>query len=354
MTDEAGRGEPRADGSTSAFPPQEGVYGRLFREGYAFDFYQAVRLLERYFADAPGPGETAELRRERIFFRPDVAIVFPPTDVRRIEARRREPCADVVLTFMGLYGIGSPLPVYFYDELASEDRETLPLRDFLDIFNHRLYAYFYRAWKKYRPVVRRREGTRTPEDDPHLRRFLCVAGLGTRGALDRFPLASPMRLAAFAGLLSPQVRHAEGLQKLLSAMLETVPVRIEENVLRWVRIPRRGRLGRGDGGLRLGKDATLGERVPDASGLFRVVLGPLRFDDFQAYLPGASRARLVDDLVRLYAPDYLDYDVELRLDTTTIPPVRLGSRDVRLGQTTWLGKPKTPTLAHRVRYAPAA
>lgn len=329
----------------------QGVYRRLFSEGYLFDFYQAVRLLEKFFPDAPQPGQTSEVRKEQIFFRPETALVFPGTDVKRVELRDADEAralarARLTVTFMGLYGIGSPLPVYFYDELATEEEEVQPLRDFLDIFNHRLYAYFYRAWKKYRPEVH----TGTPDEGAHARRFISVTGLGTADTLSGTPVEAPMRLAAFAGRLGPRVRNADGLRALLAGLLGGAAVRILENVPRWVPIPVRPSMGSGGLRMALGTTATVGQRVLDFSGMFRIVVGPLTFEAYQAYLPGKPGARLLAYLVRLYTPDYLDYDVELQLDTSGIPPIRLGDKSVQVGLTTWLGKPADPITSLRLKY----
>jgi type VI secretion system protein ImpH len=345
-TDRVAEGLGRDEDESATFPPAEGVYGQLFREGYHFNFFQAVRLLEKYFHDAPAPGETWDVRRERIFFQPHKALVFPAADIKRIEALAEPtPRARLVLTFLGLYGVDSPLPVYFYDDLASERPGTVALQDFLDIFNHRLYVYFYKAWRKYRPYV----GHGTLDEDRRARRFLSVAGLGTQGALVQSPLPNALRLAGFAGWLAPHARHPEGVQKLLAVMLGGPAVKIEENVLRWVPLPERPTLAPG-GGFDLGKGAVIGARVPDRSGKFRVVIGPVDFDDYLTFRPGQTNACLVAFLVRLYAPDYLDYDVELWLDTSNIPPVRLGFGDVQLGMTMWLGQPPQAVIAVRVRY----
>lgn len=329
------------------FPPEDGVYGRLFREGPRFSFFQAVRLLEKYFPDAPAPGESIEVRRERILFRPYPAMVFPASDVRTIEALTEPfPRVQLQVTFMGLYGVASPLPVYFYEDIASEHVEVEPLRDFLDIFNHRLYAYFYRTWKKYRPTER--HGVKG--EDKHTGRFFSVAGLGTDAAIQKTPVVHPLRLTAFASWLSPRVRSAEGLRKFLSGMLEDVPVLIEENVMRRVKLPDRPKMGEPGGGFSLGSSAVVGQTVKDRSGKFRVVLGPLSFRMYRSFLPGHPRARLLHYLIRLYAPDYLDFDVELQLDTSQIPPVRLGNSDVQLGLTTWLGRPEHAITKQQVQY----
>jgi type VI secretion system protein ImpH len=326
--------------------PERGVYSRLFREGYRFEFFQAVRLLEQLFEDAPAPGETPNYRDERIRFRPDTALVFPATDVKRIERLEGE-LVEVIATFMGLYGIDSPLPYYFYDDLAKEDESTLAHRDFLDIFNHRLYAYFYRAWKKYRPGLHHRPGKRNAQAT----RFLALAGLGTPRALDETPVP-PMRLAALAGRFGPRTRNAEGLEAMLRLLLDNIPVEIIENVPRWVPIRVRSALGQTRHAMRLGQDAAIGEQVYDRSGKFRIRLGPVGVDDYLALLPGGDRAEMVDWLVRTYAPDYLDFDIELHVRTAELPVTRLGDMTAKLGLTTSLGQPSGAAIQRIVEYEP--
>jgi type VI secretion system protein ImpH len=333
---------PRAEASAAPeiTPPERGIYAELFARGYRFDFFQAVRLLEAYFPDAPPPGTSADLAAERVRFRPDPATVFPSGDVRSVTLD--EEGAEVKATFMGLYGVASPLPVYLYEDLATEAEDTLPLRHFLDMFNHRLYSYFYRAWKKYRPS--------SPEDparDDSTARFLAIAGLGTPGALADAPV-SVDRLAGFAGLLNRRVRNAEGLHSLLSAFTDGLAVEVVENVVRRVRVTERPCLGRGAPSATLGGSALLGATVLDAGGKFRVVLGPMGLDDFESYLPGGEKADAIGYLVRLYTPDFLDFDVLLRLKTEDRPALRLGDRGARLGENTWVGRPPETVVTERI------
>jgi len=151
----------------------EGLLARMVRGGWEFDFYQAVWLLERFAGDGAGIGRRGPVSKEPVRFRPDASVSFPSTDVRRI-TRWKDPASGeavyrVEQTFLGLYGVASPLPVHYAyhvgrsieeaaptrtigDESTAlpEDAETSPVRDFLDIFHHRLTSLYYRAWAKYR------------------------------------------------------------------------------------------------------------------------------------------------------------------------------------------------------------
>ncbi len=318
-----------------------GIIERLYAEPYLFDFFQAVRLLETHFAEAPAPGETVEIAREKIRFRPHEGLAFPTSDVHHIEGAPGD-IARMAVTFMGLYGVASPLPAALYEDTAIDTSEAQVHRDFLDLFNHRLYTLFYRAWKKYRPSF---HFERTGEN-PYTRTFLCLAGLGTDGAAEATGLPR-LRLAAVSGLLGTRTRNGAGLRALLKNFLGTIPVQILENVPSWVPLPDRPPIGRGS---RLGRDVLVGRRLYDESGTFRILLGILTLGQYQALLPGGESAGLVQRLVRLYAPDHLDFDVELLLDAAEVPPIRLSDGVSSLGRHAWLGRPLKAVVSEIVRY----
>lgn len=276
---------------------------------------------------------------------PDPATVFPPGDVRA--ARLTDDGAELTVTFGGLYGVDAALPESFIDQVPVDRPGTKPLRDFLDLFSGRLYTALYEAWARYRPDAAP-HADRTAGRDPHTRRALALAGLGTPGAApDSGAPLDPAELLPFAGRLAGWHRSADGLEAILNETLQ-LPVRVVENVPRHVRIPDRPSLGGG----RLGIDMTVGERVLDGSGAFRLVVGPLGLDRFLGLLPGEPEAERFAALVALAAPDGLAYDVELRLDAPEVPPLVLGQREsAQLGRTATLGTPRGEAVARTVRYA---
>ena len=108
------------------------------------------------------------------------------------------------------------------------------------------------------------------------------------------------------------------------------------------------------GSARLGLDAVVGERIYDESGMFRIEVGPLGREAFRDLLPGKGGASRVAALVRLYASDALDYDVDLLLRSEEAPPLVLGDTEsARLGRNAHLGTPQTPLVRRRVRYVAA-
>ena len=326
VTPHASGGEPtneRTSGEEDAGRAPE----RLFREGYAYDVFQAVRLLERA-SGGPNIGTTPDARLEEVRIRPSDALAFPAADVQRVEPREGGG-GDVVARFGGLYGVDSPLPTPFHEAVTTDPDRTRGLRDFLDLFAGRLYAYAYRAWKKSRPEL-----DEAPPP-PDALRMGAVAGVAQEA-----PWSSPvppLQLAAFAGRLSDRRRNADGLRALAEAVVGA-PVEVVENVPRWMPIPTRPALGAN--GPRLGENAPLGARVLDLSGKIRVQVGPVNMDDFQALLPGGPLAKRLGAVVRLYTRDALACDVELVLDAAAVRPTKLGDGIGQMGRTAFVGTPR--------------
>lgn len=322
-----------------------GLFDTLFKQGYSFDFFQAVRLLELWIADEQHSAEAGGLFDSCIRFKPHSGLAFPASDLHGVTLLTEQPPrAEVTATFMGLYGVDSPLPVYFYDQISAAAERTRPLRDFLDIFDHRIYSLFYQCWKRSRPAVR----YKSTGDDPWSQKMLCLAGIGTPAAAKQTEI-SPMHLAAFAGRLSGHVKNVDGLKNLLTTLLGGITVSIIENVPRWWPIPERPRVGGNKApSMTLGQNATIGQRVRDISGKFRIVLGPLSLAQYCSFIPKGKNVPLLSLLVKLYAPDHLEYDLELRLRTEEIPKPRLGERQSELGRTTWLGRPSVPVTSRVV------
>lgn len=319
------------------------IIERIFREGHRFNFFQAVYLLEKIYKNAAPPGETGPLEKEIIRFLPNPGLGFPPTDICQIQKEQDDKGREtikMILSFMGLYGVASPLPKFISELIAKQEEETHPLQAFLDIFNHRLYSLFYRSWKKYRYYLQFVSGG----EDRFSQYMLSLLGLGTR-ALSDLVGVPPTRLIAYSGVIGHRVHSSEGLRGLLSDYLGGIEVTILEFMPRWVSIPEQISLGskspdNRDVQAKLGENIVIGKNILDHSSKFRVVLGPLNLDDYRRFLPDGADVQALYRLIRFYTPAQLDFDVELRLKKEEAPKFKLGSELAQLGRTSWLGEPQ--------------
>src|SRR5438132_8670065 len=85
--------------------PWRTVAERLFEEGYAFDFFQAVRLLEKLAPERRPVGHDATPRSEAARFRAHISLSFPPSAIYQIGApTARVAAPTLTVAFMGLTG----------------------------------------------------------------------------------------------------------------------------------------------------------------------------------------------------------------------------------------------------------
>ncbi|WP_435017852.1 type VI secretion system baseplate subunit TssG [Tundrisphaera sp. TA3] len=348
--------------------------GHLFAEPYAFDFFQAVRLLERLAPGSVPVGRDGPPGAECVRFRSIASLAFPPSAVADLRPGRDDGSAPVLVqAFLGLTGPSGILPRHYTELLIRLEKETreadrFALRDWLGIFDHRLASMFYRAWEKYRFAIPFERGEALRDDpDPFTRALFSLVGLGEPPLRRRLivpapspapagepPLAAVNDLAViyYAGLFAHRPRSAVGLERLLADYF-AAPAQVDSFRGQWLPLGAENqiRLGEGDHGdaPRLGVDAIAGEQVWDVQGRFRVRLGPLSYGQFAEFLPDPSPipARkaifLLSHLTRLYNGPDLDFDVQLVLRGDEIPECRLAPDDPepgdvghRLGWNTWL------------------
>jgi type VI secretion system protein ImpH len=340
----------------------------LFAEPYRFEFFQAVRLLQRAFPENALVGSPWSTRQELMRFRSWPALAFPTSDIHELlEPKADNPFALMTVTFLGLYGPSGVLPTHYTQLLLDLQRdvrgeERQALRAWLDLFNHRLISLFYRAWEKYRfelPFERGEAFRREP--DAFTRALLSLIGLGQPSLRDRFavrqrpetdaeeaetPLLArieDLALLHYGGILAHRPRNQVGLQAMLQDYFE-VPIRVLQFQGQWLPIDRAGQTQLGASGV-LGVDAVAGERVWEVQSKFRIRLGPIDWSRFQQWLPDPSPIAerksmfLLMQLVRFYAGPEWDFDIQVVLARHSVPPSRLDSSSpigLRLGWNTWI------------------
>lgn len=323
------------DAVPPAAPPAVDIRQAVAATPHAFDFNHVMRALEALFSDRPRFGRSVRPAQDGVRLAQEPSVDFAPAMLAAWEA---DPEAHdrLVVFFFGLFGPDGPLPLHLTEHArnrARNERDPTFAR-FADLFHHRLLSLFYRAWADVRPAI----AFDRPASDRFGTYVGALAGLGTTALRQRDAMPDLSKLH-FAGLLANQTRHAEGLAAILAAFF-TMPVRVEQFVGAWLTLTPSDHtsLGAGDDAARLGGGALLGRRVWSRQHKFRLVFGPLDLADYERLLPGGISFRKLIPIVRNYAGDTLDWDVQFVLDRDDVPDTRLGSYG-RLGWTTWL-KPR--------------
>jgi type VI secretion system protein ImpH len=378
----------------------------LFAEGYRFDFFQAVRLLEMLYspeksqydegveldtkamirrppksgAASPATIPDSEKVEDFVRFKSAVGLGFPTSDIKTVKLRQPPPGAppkrspeklhesppvtadetpitEMTVNLMGLAGALGPLDMPTTELIIERAaKKDTALKDFLDIFNHRLISLLYRIRKMHRIGLEHEP----PGQDKISSYLFSIIGLGTEGLRGRM-LVRDRSLLHYAGLLSQQPRSIVGLELILSDYFK-IKVKGHQFVGQWYDLEESQwtRIGEQAGQNHvLGRGAVVvGTRVWDQQAKIEIHLGPLTYQQFLDFIPTGWGYRALCDLTRFYLGDTLDVSFRLILRGEEVPLPMLGMIDEPLlGWTSWLtvhhprpdtaqppGTPPFPTL----------
>jgi type VI secretion system protein ImpH len=306
----------------------------LETEPWSFDFHTALRRIDCAYPDRPPSGQAARPAEEPVRVGQDPSLNFVPAPIHSFRLPTAERTGRLRVAFFGLFGPQGPLPLHLTEHARDRMRGVgdRTFAGFVDMFHHRMFMLFHRAWGASQPTV----GQDRPDSNPFVRYIGALCGLGSPSLLGRDPLPDHAKLQ-FVGRLMHPARNAEGLRAMVRAYFG-LPADIEEFTGDWLELPpeNRWRLGYSADVSELGKTSIVGRRVFQRTQKFRVVLGPLARRDFQGLLPGTKRLETLAHLVRTYVGDELTWDVKLVMRPEERRQMALGS-GTRLGYDAWLG-----------------
>ncbi|WP_043302465.1 type VI secretion system baseplate subunit TssG, partial [Burkholderia humptydooensis] len=148
----------------------------LLGEAKHFAYFQAIRLLRRIVRERRDAAACRPDARMPIHTRPNLALSFPDTDIERID-KAEDGGYRVVANFFGLYGVSSPLPTFYTEDLIDEAfKGRHAARSFLDVLHRALYPLLFDAWLKHRLSLRIVE----ERDENALRPLYALAGVDAR------------------------------------------------------------------------------------------------------------------------------------------------------------------------------
>jgi type VI secretion system protein ImpH len=330
----------------------------------AFSFYQAVRMLECAAAGKhPRVGLSRDPQDDFIRFGQYVELVHLATDLRVCapSGDPEDPVYTLKACFTGLAGPFGPMPEWLTETLvhlshgipdeilfhsgsqggggmyASSAVKDEGMAEFLDLFHHRMFSFLYRAWAAGNmPVAFDRvesRGIRHEGDVPRFGHFIgSTFGTGSDQLFEHPDLPSLSRLA-FAGHLSCQTRHAEGLGSILSGFFR-VPVEILQFVGHWLGIPEDCQCKLGQTGV-LGESIFVGRRMWDHQQKIRVRLGPMKLSRLKDFLPDGPAYPQLVAWVEFYTSRQWTCDFQFILQREEVPATVLGQAG-QLGRTCWV------------------
>lgn len=311
----------------------------LFDEPYRFDFFQAVRLLERLYPERTAVGRSVTPQDEIVRFRTRVSLNYPPSEIHELKDIEDDETAkrtlEMYINFMGMIGIVGALPMHYTELVVDRARYgDTTLWAFLDIFTHRSVSIFYRAWEKYRFPIQYERGK--DEFTEYLFDFL---GLGTHGMRGRMDLDDES-LIPYGGLIAQKPHSASALEQILADYFK-IKAKIQQFSGQWLELDEQSVTRLGTANSSLGVNSIVGTKVWDYQSKFRIVLGALSFNEFQAFLPNGTAHKPMLSIVKFMNSGEFDFDVKLKLKAKEVPSCILTTRAKRRPMLGWTSFLKT-------------
>lgn len=294
----------------------------VLAEGHRYGFFELLRRLRE-------AGVSHQELRDLVRIRPHLSLGFPESDIESIK-EDKNGLYHIEANFFGLYGVSSPLPTFYTEDLIEEHMQGhSAMRDFIDIYHTVLYPLLYQAWEKYRlwlAVVEHK-------DESRLQQLLAL--IGFRDLHDRSEDA--LALLPFAGNLSVGVKSALGLEALLQGLLNHQELSVDTCIEQRVNMPHDSRLILGEQANQLGEDTVLGEQINEMTSKIQIRVEGLDANRFSVLLPQTPFFQLIQRVLRWYCPNSIHADLLLWLHVDQRQPLALGQSWCRLGLNTWLG-----------------
>lgn len=304
----------------------------LDREPFRFEFFQAVRLLQRMYKDRGVAGRFNNPHEEVVRFGTHASVSFPASEIQSLD--RSQLPAQMRVNFMGLTGPSGVLPLPYSDLVNERLRaRDSAMRDFFDIFNHRIVSLFSLAFEKYRFSIPYERGER----DLFSKHALALIGLATPGLQDRQDISDDS-LLFYSGLLALHPRSATALRQALMDFFR-VPVEVDQFVGVWRPVEGESQCSLGEGASyseRLGLGAVVGDEVWDQQSRVRIRLGPLTIAQYNDFLPGGEANRRIRAITGFFAGNEYDMELQLILKRSDVPPCELSAEGPQLGWTSWV------------------
>lgn len=314
----------------------EGILQVLAEQASTANVYRFCQVLEQVLDEQPPLESTAHPGDDRVRFRPDPGMGFPAGELKGLEIDEAFPDQPLTVRtrLLGLYGVDSPLPTAYLDDIAQRREGHEALEHFLDIFNHRIFTQFYRIWRKYSYPATFEPGGR----DVTSQCLLGLIGLGVPGTAAR--IATPMsRFLALLSVMRLPTRNAEGIGALVKLLAPQTEVQVTGHWPQRVPLAQPASLSP-ERPVMLGQGMPLGAVGHDANSQLRLRLCTEDQDEAREWLPGG---RLIADL-RVLLEVYLGWRctalLQLIIAREMVPVPVLGRTQSMLGMTAVLKRAK--------------
>jgi type VI secretion system protein ImpH len=291
--------------------------------------YRFCQLLEEAAPGRPPLGSSERPADDLVRFRPDPGMGFPASELKGLEWPSQNSAlpATVRTRVLGLYGVDSPLPPRYLDDIAQRREGHEALEAFLDVFNHRIFTQYYRIWRKYSyPASFASGGV-----DATSQCLFGLIGLGIPGTAKRVdtPLS---RFLALLGIMRLPTRNAEGITALVRVLAARTQATTAPHWPLNITLAAPASLSAARP-VSLSQGTPLGRVGWDVNSELLLTLFTADHDEARNWLPGGTLRRDLLVLFQVYLGWRCTVRLRLSLPIACLPPSVLSGAGVLLGMT---------------------
>lgn len=290
-----------------------------------YEFFQAYRLLENVNQTFPvSPRRPAR----KIEVRPTLSLGYTDQDIHEVKALDKQRGYEIISQLPGLYGVASPLPDFYNEELLDNEWDELEApREFLDIIHKQLFPKLYQAWRLYKLNLNTLERSQSS----YWNLLYSLMGEPNTDSDD----IKALKLRYFS-LFSNKERSKDGLLAIVSDFLEIDDVQIKEFAPNFMTIKPDLRCQLGQQNHQLG-DAHLGSKIMTQTLKVTIDLLNLTQTQYDRIHSNNETIDTLKQLIKHYLRKPLTVDIQLHVNAEH-DQLMLGESWNQLGITAILGQ----------------
>jgi type VI secretion system protein ImpH len=300
-------------------------------------FYSSLTLLESQNPSLPRLGEALRPQHEPVRVGQWPFMNFAVRELAQVENSGDLP--RIYFQNFGLLGPQGALPLHLTEYALNRIQHSKDhtFTEFLNVFHHRMYLLFYRAWANAQPHI----GWRESDLNPYSRSAANLAGHGAEVFAGQMEMLDSRRIGG-AAHLTRLSRSREGLERWLAGVTG-LEVKALDFVGRWFGLSAGDSWRLGEGQQQLGASTLLGRRCLDVQSTVQIEYGPMGFARYLELMPGKRQRLMLDEAVACHLGLEFEWNHCLLLKAEEVPPCRLTKpcqqtkQGAALGRTAWLG-----------------
>lgn len=299
----------------------------------SINFYRFCQLIEKTNVRQSPLGSTSLIKNDLVRFKSVEDMGFPVGEFKDIQWSEDNPLQPPAIrtTFLGLYGVDSPLPTVFLDDITQKREGYDSVTAFLNIFHHRITTQYYRIWRKYSYPASFQSGG----IDETSQCLLGLIGLGIPGTQKH--IATPIsRFLALLSVMRLPTRTAEGLSALVSVLTKKTQAFIKPHAIQSIPLLTPIKLG-SKTPIHLKTRHTLGKTGKDINSQILLNLYTEDFTEAKSWLPGGILFIDFLILLRVYLGWRYTAKIQLTIPKRVLPEAKLNKSQIQLGRTGILG-----------------